>query len=72
MIKYIAFDLVGVLVNEKDISLTPEEEKLEKMFGPNINDSDYMSFQKQTPVATVEMMDYLGILCRAPIQTSWT
>ena len=42
MIKYIAFDLVGVLVNEKDISLTPEEEKLEKMFGPNINDSDYL------------------------------
>lgn len=42
MIKYIVFDLVGVLVNEKDIFLTPEEEKLEKMFGPNINDSDYL------------------------------
>lgn len=42
MIKVIAFDLVGVLVNEKDIELTPEEEKLERMFGDNINDSDYL------------------------------
>lgn len=42
MIKVIAFDLVGVLVNEQDIDLTFEEDKLERMFGPNINDSDYM------------------------------
>lgn len=42
MIKYIAFDLVGVLVKEKDILLTSEEKKLEKMFGPNINDSEYL------------------------------
>lgn len=43
MIKIIAFDFVGVLVNEKDIELTSTEEKLEKMFGPNITDSDYLS-----------------------------
>lgn len=42
MIKVIAFDLVGVLANEKDIELTSEEEKLERMFGKNINDSDYL------------------------------
>lgn len=42
MIKLIAFDLVGVLVNEKDIELTTEEDKLERMFGKNINDSDYL------------------------------
>lgn len=42
MIKVIAFDLVGVLVNEKDIQLTREEEKLERMFGNNINDADYL------------------------------
>lgn len=42
MIKVIAFDLVGVLVNEKDIELTNEEEKLERMFGDNLNDSDYL------------------------------
>lgn len=42
MIKVIAFDLVGVLVNEKDIELTPEEDKLERMFGSNINDADYL------------------------------
>lgn len=42
MIKVIAFDLVGVLVTERDIDLTPEEDKLERMFGSNINDSDYL------------------------------
>lgn len=41
MIKIIAFDLVGVLVGEKDIDLTDEETKLERMFGPNLNDADY-------------------------------
>lgn len=43
MIKVIAFDLVGVLVREKDIEMSLEEEKLERMFGPNKNDSDYLS-----------------------------
>ena len=42
MIKVIAFDLVGVLVTEKDIELTSEEEKLQRMFGDNYNDSDYL------------------------------
>lgn len=42
MIKVIAFDLVGVLVSEKDIELSNIEEKLERMFGPNLNDSDYI------------------------------
>lgn len=42
MIKLIAFDLVGVLVNERDIELTDVENKLERMFGPNLNDSDYL------------------------------
>lgn len=42
MIKVIAFDLVGVLVTERDIDLTPEEDKLERMFGSNIDDSDYL------------------------------
>lgn len=42
MIKVIAFDLVGVLVRENDFELTPECEKLERMFGPNINDTDFI------------------------------
>jgi len=42
MIKIIAFDFVGVLVNEKDIELTKIEDKLERMFGPNLNDSDFL------------------------------
>lgn len=42
MIKVIAFDLVGVLVNEKDIDLSEVENKLERMFGPNLNDADYL------------------------------
>ena len=42
MIKVIAFDLVGVLVTEKDILLSNEEDKLERMFGDNLNDADYI------------------------------
>lgn len=42
MIKLIAFDFVGVLVNERDIELTDVENKLERMFGPNLIDSDYL------------------------------
>ena len=42
MIKVIAFDLVGVLVNEIDIELTPEEERFERLFGDNINDAEYL------------------------------
>lgn len=42
MIKLIAFDFVGVLVNERDIELTDVEAKLERMFGPNLNDSNYL------------------------------
>ena len=42
MIKVIAFDLVGVLVNERDIVLSNEEEKLERLFGPNLRDDDYL------------------------------
>ena len=42
MIKLIAFDFVGVLVNERDIELTDVENKLERMFGPNLYDSNYL------------------------------
>lgn len=47
MIKVIAFDLVGVLVSEKDIELSEIENKLERMFGPNINDDDYLTDAKK-------------------------
>jgi len=43
MIKVIAFDLVGVLVKEKDIELSIEESKLERLFGTNLNDNDYLN-----------------------------
>ena len=47
MIKVIAFDLVGVLVNERDIVLSNEEEKLERLFGPNLSDDDYLKKAKE-------------------------
>ena len=46
MIKVIAFDLVGVLVKEKDIQLTDLESQLERLFGPNISDLEYLSYAK--------------------------
>lgn len=42
MIKVIAFDFVGVLANEKDIDLLPVEDKLERLFGPNLSDDEYL------------------------------
>lgn len=47
MIKVIAFDLVGVLVNERDIVLSNKEEKLERLFGPNLSDDDYLKKAKE-------------------------
>ena len=47
MIKVIAFDLVGVLVCENDIEMSLEEEKLERLFGPNKNDSDYLKSARE-------------------------
>ena len=47
MIKVIAFDMVGVLVTEKNINLNKEEERLEKMFGNNLNDLDYFQEAKK-------------------------
>lgn len=35
MIKVIAFDLGGVLINEKDIPLSHLENKIERFFGKN-------------------------------------
>ena len=47
MIKVIAFDLVGVLVGEKSNVLNEIEDKLERLFGPNINDEDYITKAKE-------------------------
>ena len=47
MIKVIAFDLGGVLVCENDIEMSLEEEKLERLFGPNKNDSDYLKSARE-------------------------
>ena len=46
MIKVIAFDFVGVLANEKDIDLLPVEDKLERLFGPNLSDDEYLAKAK--------------------------
>ena len=56
MIKVIAFDMVGVLVTEKDIDLSLEEDKLERLFGDNINDTDYlMNARKIIPDGSIAM-----------------
>lgn len=43
MIKVIAFDLVGVLATEKDIELSEQEDKIERLFGPNKSDADFLN-----------------------------
>ena len=47
MIKVIAFDLVGVLVKEKNMSMTFEEQELERLFGSNISDNEYLDEAKK-------------------------
>lgn len=47
MIKVIAFDLVGVLVSEKDFPLNEIESKIERLFGPNKSDDDFLCLVKQ-------------------------
>lgn len=42
MIKVIAFDLVGVLVSENDFELNEVEAKMERLFGKNYSDADFI------------------------------
>lgn len=62
MIKVIAFDLVGVLVSEKDIELSEVEEKLERMFGPNLNDEDYLKQAKKIVEKDLEVINTIKVL----------
>lgn len=62
MIKVIAFDLVGVLVSEKDIELSEVEEKLERMFGPNLNDEDYLKQAKKIAEKDLEVINTTKVL----------
>ena len=63
MIKVIAFDLVGVLVREKDIELTEEEAKFERLFGPNLSDSEYLiEARKINPKDVVVMRTTVNLL----------
>lgn len=43
LIKLIAFDLVGVLAYENDYELNELEDKIERLFGPNPNDEDFIN-----------------------------
>lgn len=62
MIKVIAFDLVGVFVSEKDIELSEVEEKLERMFGPNLNDEDYLKQAKKIVEKDLEVINTTKVL----------
>ena len=43
MIIVVAFDLVGVLVRENDYKLNEIEAKIERLFGPNKSDNEFIS-----------------------------
>ena len=42
-IKLIMLDLVGVLVFERDDVLNDKEDKIERLFGPNLRDEEYLN-----------------------------
>ena len=57
MIKVIAFDLVGVLVKEKDIVLSNDEDKIERLFGPNRSDEEfYLEARKILPNKDISLL----------------
>ena len=39
-VKLIMLDLVGVLIFEKDNVLNDKEDKIERLFGPNLSDEE--------------------------------
>lgn len=43
MIKAIAIDLIGLLELEKEIELTMDEDKLERLFAPNKRDEEFLA-----------------------------
>lgn len=47
MIKVVAFDLIGVLIKEKDIDLLDDEEKIERLFGPNKSNEEFINLAKE-------------------------
>ena len=42
-VKLIMLDLVGVLIFEKDNVLNDKEDKIERLFGPNLSDEEYLN-----------------------------
>lgn len=62
MIKVIAFDLVGVLVNERDIVLSNKEEKLERLFGPNLSDEEYLKEANKIVNDETNILDITRVL----------
>ena len=52
MIKVIAFDLVGVLVKETDYPLNEIETKIERLFGPNKSDDEFILQVKESILNT--------------------
>ena len=52
MIKVIAFDLVGVLVKEINSPLNEIESKIERLFGPNISDMEFIDIVKKNIIDT--------------------
>ena len=52
MIKVIAFDLVGVLIRETDYPLNDIESKIERLFGPNKSDDEFIATVKKDIIDT--------------------
>ena len=59
-IKLIMLDLVGVLVFERDDVLNDKEDKIERLFGPNLSDEEYLNnkINKKRQEQLVNIVDY--------------
>lgn len=59
MIKLIAFDLIGVLAFEKDIELSEIEDKIERKFGQNRSDEEFINEIKD--ILTIEESEIINL-----------
>ncbi|MBR2833065.1 MAG: HAD-IA family hydrolase [Bacilli bacterium] len=57
MIKVVAFDLIGVLIGEKNIDLSSDEDKLERIFGPNLSDTEFIKQGKEKVNGNIDIMN---------------
>ena len=62
-IKLIMLDLVGVLVFERDDVLNDKEDKIERLFGPNLSDEEYLKKAENAYIELASVYKWKTVEC---------